>query len=499
MNTPDRPVLWVARMVLEAASPLSIGTGRGIGTYDTAVVADANGLPAIPATTLKGVLRALCRSSFEPDSLKDVFGYAEGEDGAPARLSMSWGWCHDGDDEPVLGRLAPDRGDDSRFSPSGDLIDPVLRFLLAATREATVVRDRVRIGSRGTVDGTGKFDRTVVPRGVRFSIELQLNGRQSTLDDDRQIWDTILGILASGDLSVGGSTRGGLGKLVPVSDSTGLRFFERCFVLDDEGFAAYREFRRASARDGNIDLLDRISPVPAATVGRRLSLPLEAIDTWRIGGGSVALGSDEVDAVPLRESYLDWGPDGRAARVVEAADARCVVIPATSIKGALRHRTAFHHRRFRAGHVFGEAGGSTDDPTDAAIGDLFGSVKARRVPDRSEKEDRGPETGQIGSIVIDDAVLDLTGSAHQRIAHVSIDRFTGGARQGLLFDEEVLVGGRLDLHIRLLPRFEELQEDLRKAFFAALDDLQTGRLALGGASGRGHGRFRKIEAGGGAQ
>lgn len=495
MIAPDRPVLWVARMVLEAASPLSIGTGRGIGTYDTAVVADANGLPTIPATSLKGVLRATCRTAFDPDMLNDVFGYADGEDGVPARLSMSWGWCHDRDDTPVLGRLAPRYADDPRFSPSGDLADPVLRFLLATTREATVVRDRVRIGPRGSVDGTGKFDRTVVPRGVRFTVEIQLNGHMASIEDDRRTWNSILGILASGDLSVGGSTRGGLGKLVPVSDSSGLRISERCFVLDRGGFSAYRNFRRAGAENGDLDLLDRISPAPVVSGGRRLTVPLEAIDTWRIGGGAVAVGGEEVDAVPLRETHLDWGTDGRRAHVVDAADARCVVIPATSIKGALRHRTAFHIRRYIGGSAPGVSDRAASDPADGAIGDLFGSVKAREATERPKSEGSDGAGGRSGSVMIDDAVLDLTDCAHQRIAHVSIDRFTGGARQGLLFDEEVLVGGRLDLHIRLLPRFEALPEVIRNAFFAALDDLQTGRLALGAASGRGHGRFRKASSG----
>jgi hypothetical protein len=75
--------------------------------------------------------------------------------------------------------------------------------------------------------------------------------------------------------------------------------------------------------------------------------------------------------------------------------------------------------------------------------------------------------------------------------HNSLDRFTGGVRNRLLFSEEVAFGGEIAVTITILPPRGgdgELQapggwpETLRRAFCHALRDLCEGRLALGAKS-----------------
>ena len=81
----------------------------------------------------------------------------------------------------------------------------------------------------------------------------------------------------------------------------------------------------------------------------------------------------------------------------------------------------------------------------------------------------------------------------QRIVHTSIDRFTGGVRAGVLFDERVVFKGEpLELCLDV-ERFDELDGEVRAAFREACRDLAEGRLALGAGGGRGHGYFRSAE------
>ncbi|MEZ4475693.1 MAG: RAMP superfamily CRISPR-associated protein, partial [bacterium] len=153
------------RVVIELASPLSIGTGDDTLDAANAVARDANDLPTIPGTSLAGVLRAAWGG--EADAL---FGYQRRKvrtgrnDEAPAeaqrsRLRVSWGSVHGQDDRPVQG-LVP---------PASIEADPVL-----AAARGVVRRDHVRLNHRGVADGRGKHDRASVMAGHRFSFELEV-------------------------------------------------------------------------------------------------------------------------------------------------------------------------------------------------------------------------------------------------------------------------------------------------------------------------------------
>ena len=51
-----KPIHSIARITLETKTPLAINTGKQDGVFDTSLITDANGLPAIPATSITGVL-----------------------------------------------------------------------------------------------------------------------------------------------------------------------------------------------------------------------------------------------------------------------------------------------------------------------------------------------------------------------------------------------------------------------------------------------------------
>ncbi|RMH63953.1 MAG: CRISPR-associated protein, partial [Calditrichaeota bacterium] len=56
-NNEKLNMRYCARVLVEAVTPLKIGTGETVLNIDELVATDANGLPVIPGTALAGVLR----------------------------------------------------------------------------------------------------------------------------------------------------------------------------------------------------------------------------------------------------------------------------------------------------------------------------------------------------------------------------------------------------------------------------------------------------------
>src|SRR5690606_22899359 len=121
--TNRHSTLYIARVVLEAKTPLSISTGTPDGVFDTALVRDANGLPALPGSSIAGVLRHLWQERHGAQSAKRLFGRQEGKNGEPSRVIVSWGALLDSRGRPVEGLLL---GEEARRLKE----DPLLRWAL---------------------------------------------------------------------------------------------------------------------------------------------------------------------------------------------------------------------------------------------------------------------------------------------------------------------------------------------------------------------------------
>jgi hypothetical protein len=184
------------------------------------------------------------------------------------------------------------------------------------------------------------------------------------------------------------------------------------------------------------------------------------------------------DQNPVRETRVVWGD--RGGRVTEPE----LYIPGTSIKGALAHRVAFHHNRLCCRFA--------DKPSDAAppvgesspaVRELFGAMKG------------GPGEARRGRVHVDDVVLGPDVPS-ERLTHVAIDRFTGGALHGKLYEERVLAAPPRPMRVRVLVRgLGEIPDvGILEALRAALADLAEERLALGAGASRGHGYFRALDA-----
>lgn len=446
----------VARVTIQLTSPLHIGTGEGDALRDALGVADANGLPAIPGTSLAGILRHALAGGTNPDTYKrccQAFGYQEHASGQSSRVEVSWAQTHGAANRPVPFH--------------GAAHDDVLSFLRAG-----VTRDHVRINSHGVADGRGKFDETVVATGARFTFELVVR------DDAGVSASELIDLLACRHLRLGGRTRRGLGAF-DVQNA-----WVRSFDLSKAGDRrAWGDWPRAIERqqpEPSKFLPYKPKPTVSADVLEG-SLRVEPLDYWIVGGGVANLpehgrevrGQTKVhDMVPLTERRIEWTEQG--GRV----SAWRHIAPGSGIKGALRHRTGFHARRINKQWI---GTGNSDEP--AEVRALFGEIKSA-------------DQGIPGRVFVDDYWAPA-GAATGALDHVSIDRFSGGPIDGALFSEAPLWRGVIDIPIVVDLRGLEacgpdLAERARRALRCALDDLCEGRLAVGAGANRGHGYMQKI-------
>ena len=449
------PLRHVARVVLEAATPFLVSGGPG-GQWDAVWVADGNGLPTLPGSSLAGVLRAGLRGRLSPSVIDDLLGSAAA-DGHGSRLSVSWGCVHDARGCPVEGLR----------DPKDLAADPVLAHALLGQ-----VRDHVRLSHLGAADHRGTFDERIVGAGHRFGLELEMEGTVA----DEPAWTILLGLIRGG-LTIGGKGRRGFGRFRAI------RVDGSVFDLGTPaGLDAYLAHPRRLARPS--PGLAALTPPPLGPAGQRLvRLYLRPVGQWLFGQGE-PLDDADVDIAPKREARICWDGHGRG-KSGEALP----LIPGSAVKGALVHRTRFHLHAAALRHLDAterethrrELLARNERADHPALVELFGAANDR---------DRGGS--QAGRVMIDDVFLEARPDP-LTLAHVSIDRFTGGARQGFLFSEQVFGAAELSLEIRIdESRQAKDPHALRQAvtaFRAALADLAAGRLALGGGTGRGHGVF----------
>ena len=479
MNRHDLHMLHLARLVLEAKTALSVSTGLSEGTFDTQLVRDANGLPALPGTSVTGVLRHLwidIHGDGQETSANTLFGYQDKKAGQASRLTVSWGALLDSRGWPAEGLLIGDEGGER-------LKDPLYEGVLMQA-DVPVTRDRVRLTHRGAAADQGKFDRSVLPAGHRFALELRLWSENKDDED----WMRLLALFAHPLFRLGGATRAGLGAMALVACHA--RSFDLTQENDINAFSNLRP--ELADREGLEDITEAVKARVLSQGLHQGNLELEARGFWRIGQGESLLGPDDkgkvADLLPKVEEAVTWEPTEDGKRTL-----RLCLLPGSSFKGALAHRMAFHYRRL-AGEWVEDQSGEPEDMRPPALDALLGAVK------NDDKEDNKGK-GCAGALFIDDAWIEADTAQVARLMHNAIDRFTGGVRDRVLYEEENLFGGKLQVRITLdARRFEKnmallgLQDEaekrrIRDAFRLALDDLCQGRLALGSRTTTGNGFF----------
>lgn len=477
-------VYHIARIILETATPLSIATGQANGVYDTSLVVDANGLPAIPGSSLAGVLRHLYQDEYGETESNKLFGYQDrkkSDDSQPSCLNVSWGCMQDSKGQAIQGLMLDEKAQNALKK------DPILDVALKLA-DVPVTRDRVRIGHKGAASHQGKFDRAVLPAGYRFTVELSLWSEHA---NDPQ-WERVLDLLAHPLFRLGGSTRAGLGKFKVIE-------IQQC--ITDLKQATGRTTFAAIKRDLNDVNGFSSRQLPEWNGEKKVvtaTITLKPNSYWRIGqGDNPQLNMPgkkpndppkTADLLPKLEQRISWKTRKQAEGAVEK-----LLIPAASVKGALSHRIAFHANRFSgqwAEDFLQQDENEKQRDFDKsehceAVRQLFGFAN----DDTRQGDD---QKGQAGCVFIDDAYRELSTEKLQIIMHNSIDRFSGSVRDHMLFSEEMVWGEGVDLQLTINTQGYEgnaISDDAKKALNLALNELCQGRLALGAGVSKGHGFF----------
>lgn len=437
--------IHLAQIILEAKTPIKVASGEKSFETDSLVLKDIYHLPFIPASSLAGVIRANMTDG--PYDIEDLFGpIIKGKETTPKGSRILF----------TDARLCDETG----CPIDGLRLKPGSRFL--EEYERLPIRQHVRINTKGTAEDTAKFDEQVVFKGSRFCFEIKI---YSDCIEEQSVLTDIIDNIHSGNYRFGGGSRKGFGKLSVIEAKIATLNLE-----NDIDLRKYLEKPSSLAESWNG--WEEYSPKDIPLKDQeRLSLELAPENFFLFASGFQSESGD-ANMAPVTEKTISWISGSGIFRE------QCL-IPATSIKGALAHRTAYHYNR-----ILKKKGEDINDNAgNAAVRELFGYVGEQKS---------GEVPAKIGKIIIeDDVYFDRTNAPKKLMNHVVIDPHSGGAKRGGLFTEEVLSSKCTIPPITILiTNTSEISDDAMLAFRRSIRDLQNGFLPLGGGTNRGHGIFK---------
>ncbi len=400
--------IYIAHITMEADTPLKVGSNASDFTQDSPIQKDWNGLPMILGTSIAGVLR----KDFEGNK-EEIFG---GENGSKVIVSNAL--------------LVNEEGtvyEDLLLSKS-DFLDI---FNVLPLREHTAITDK------GVAKEHSKFDEEVVFKGARFKFSIEML-------EDEAAFEKMLQLLGSPSFRLGGGSTKGFGKCKVIH-------LEKMTIDTPEALAK-------SSSSLNVGQGETMSiPDVQSSTHTKYMLNIKPDDFFMFGSG---FGDEDADQTPVYETVIDYKE--------KSLSKNYILIPGSSIKGTIAHRTTFHYNVSQALYV-----GNDDARTN--IPELFGEAKESKEA-----------LGSKGKILFCDTFVPSKGNT-KVFDHVSIDRFTGGAIESALFNEKTVADSRTYSIEMMLEN--SVDEVFVTAFEKTLDDVCNGMLSFGGASTKGHGVF----------
>lgn len=413
---------YIANIVFEANTPLKVGSSDLDMLQDAPVQKDWNELPMILGTSIAGVLR----KEFDKTFASDIFGDEKG-----SRVIISNALlCNK--DMQVIETLNPNKND----------------FLKIF--ENLPQREHTKITSKGVSDSenSGKFDEEVVYKGSRFKFRLELIAD----DNDQSNWDELIKVINSKVFRLGGGTTKGFGDIKILNELSSYDIFEiTSKEYQEKSSSLNTSYSKLFPKDERQNINHTV-----------YTLKICPDNFFMFGSG---FGDDAADMTPVYESVVDYEN--------KKLTAKKVLIPASSLKGAIAHRTTYHFNKLKGNTIEANNGVLSIDA-------IFGHKKELA-------SDNKTELGQKGKILISDCFKN-DGGQTKTFDHVAIDRFTGGGLDGALFQEKTVSKDNDEYEIEILLE-NTIQGDELGAFENALKDITTGMLPLGGATTKGHGVF----------
>lgn len=452
---------FLARIVIEAKTPMAVGSGEKDITTDALVATDVNGLPYIPGTAIAGVLRSMIGE----ETAKDFFGY---QDRVKSENSKG---------SEIVFTEAKILNSEGKVI-DGLKIDEIDKDPLLKEYKELPIRQHARISEKGVTEKGGKFDEQVVFAGTRFCFELEMVSDGNNYSE----FESVLSQINNKTFRIGSGTRCGFGEIEVVEMQRAKLDLSRSNELElylDKSSNLSEDWN-GWQRDENIEK----ETLSSDWVEYKLSLQPE--DFFLFGSG---FGDSEVDMTPVKARKVVW-EDG-----VGRLSKKMVLIPATSVKGALSHRVAYHWNKlneYYAGNPEAKVG-----KDNFAVKTLFGSEGEDN--DKGEKKgerEKNREKQLRGNVIFSDIIENRT-VEDKILNHVAIDRFTGGAIDGALFSEkttyvkekEKLFEMSILVKNEMLSKKDKKNVTVGEALEVALQDICKGMLPLGGGVNRGNGIF----------
>ena len=528
--------IYLARFDVEADGPLAIGSGQRGVLVDQLVARDAYGFPYLPGTSLAGVVRSELGGQLSPEVLQTLFGFQGKEkEGQGSRVMFTSG--HLIGPNGVIGEgTVPDEDD----------------FLQHFLPTYLPERDHVRINHRGVADaeGRGKFDRQLVPRGSRFRFEVWLEGTEA----DQGAWKQLLQVFHHPLFRIGSGTRKGFGKLAIKHCRT--RTYNLREAADRTAYLAVT----GNLNDPVPGLsIASIETPELSGSWEKIHVELTPRDFFFFGSG---IGNENVDKTSKTEWFVDWNDDQPTLRMdpkerdylipatsikgaishrvayyyncltEQTIEKQCVELPELNVEAVAEevlstklsnispsassqelqkkieelqallaevdtldpaeHSTKYADFKSELEQLQKQETYPNTGELNPAVRRLFGYAV-----ERNDQEDK--PSAQRGRVLLEDIHLTRENATEKTFSHVMIDRFTGGAKQGALFQESTVetkqvLKFKLYVHTDAFKDAKELDQSVegkhvREALKRTLDDLRSGALPLGGNVAKGHGIF----------
>lgn len=437
------------KLVLETPAHFGSGMVRGDSLVDMSLLLDdAEGGPStalLPGTTIAGALRNYLRERLQG------YGVAESDEDF---------------DRPIAWLFGPNRHSDSSADQSLLIVDDAF-----AQQPERTLRDGVRIDETSGLAyeddrGGAKFDVELLEAGTTFDLHIELlitKGHENNPLVPYLV--TALQGFENGEIRLGLRKRRGYGQC-RISEWQVDRFKMRapkelCRWLEEPVIPFDKQFTNPS-------IANALEAVPVVD-DQRTSFSIHA--SFGLVDSSILIRSGFGEA--------DTGPDmvhlhGKRTERHNGKDKekRVPIISGTSWAGVVRHRA------LRIAKTI-EAEGNHEQAA-SLIKSIFG-----RMPETKDK------VGRASRATFDETTLEKGQTLYQ--TRIRIDRFTGGAFDGALFEQAPVYGTEetrigFALHLRN-PKPEEIG-----LFLLVLKDLWTSDLPVGGEASVGRGRLQGCSA-----
>lgn len=431
-----------ANVSIQWVGPLHVGTGERMAVAtDSPLLTDSKGRPALPGSSVRGVLRDWCERELPLLGLdRGVFVRLFGPETRDA--------------------AAPEADRQGRLT----VYEAALEFR-KVDRE---IRDHVRLDERwGAAAGGGKFDQEVALCD-RGTVTLLYEGYGPN-DPELRLLRAGIGALEAGVLAFGGKTGWGIGAV--DSATVEWRCKDRSRSPGLASYLAARLSREAIPPDEETAVSNTAAATPTPRDDARLSYPRRRPWCWLKVDLTLLFDGPMLVAGPYRGEPADAALRGEVDHAYMVLPDGTPVLPGSSLRGVLRHHA------LRIASTLGQA---------SLAQALFGL--------------RLGQSGRCGLVRVGEGRIwawpsdDRTPFVAQRIDHVAIDRLTNFAADKKVFNTGSLESPRFRhrLVVRWHPDDQEQQAAVALLLFV-LRDAEAGLLWVGSRNTRGYGHVKGIE------